>query len=122
VTSRVLLVATEGPLPRETTHELHLQAVAAEMAAWRHDLHAHPEFGFELRRTAALVADKLRSFGFDEVVEGSVALASSARCAAALPAAPTRAVSPPVPQVQLLPYGRVTPGYPHSHPDDTRLS
>ena len=47
-----------------------LRSVAAEMTAWRHDLHAHPEFGFELTRTAAFVADKLRSFGFDEVVEG----------------------------------------------------
>ena len=47
-----------------------LPSVAAEMTAWRHDLHAHPEFGFELARTAAFVADKLRSFGFDEVVEG----------------------------------------------------
>ena len=53
-----------------TTLQSAFPSVAAEMAAWRHDLHAHPEFGFELTRTAAFVADKLRSFGFDEVVEG----------------------------------------------------
>ena len=47
-----------------------LPSAASEMTVWRHDLHAHPEFGFELTRTAAFVADKLRSFGFDEVVEG----------------------------------------------------
>jgi hippurate hydrolase len=41
-----------------------------EMAVWRRDLHAHPEFGFEERRTAAFVAAKLREFGFDEVIEG----------------------------------------------------
>jgi hippurate hydrolase len=46
------------------------QSLATEMRAWRHDLHAHPEFGFELTRTAAFVAEKLRSFGLDEVVEG----------------------------------------------------
>jgi hippurate hydrolase len=40
------------------------------MMAWRHDLHAHPEFGFEQARTAAFVAAKLREFGLDEVVEG----------------------------------------------------
>lgn len=40
-----------------------------EMAAWRHDLHRHPEFGFEERRTAAFIADKLREFGLD-VAEG----------------------------------------------------
>lgn len=45
-------------------------ALHAEMTAWRRDLHAHPEFGFEEARTAALVAQKLREFGLDEVVEG----------------------------------------------------
>jgi hippurate hydrolase len=38
-----------------------------EMTAWRRDLHEHPETGFEERRTAAVVADKLRAFGVDEV-------------------------------------------------------
>lgn len=41
----------------------------AEMTAWRHDLHRHPEFGFEEHRTAAFVAERLRSFGI-EVAEG----------------------------------------------------
>jgi amidohydrolase len=41
-----------------------------EMRAWRHDLHAHPELGFEERRTSGLVADKLRAFGLDEVHTG----------------------------------------------------
>ena len=42
----------------------------AEIAAWRQDLHAHPELLFEVHRTAAVVADKLRAFGCDEVVTG----------------------------------------------------
>jgi amidohydrolase len=42
----------------------------AEIAAWRHDLHAHPELQFDVHRTAASVADKLKSFGCDEVVPG----------------------------------------------------
>jgi hippurate hydrolase len=41
-----------------------------EMTAWRRDLHAHPEFGFEERRTGALVAERLRSFGLNDVAEG----------------------------------------------------
>jgi len=45
-------------------------ALHAEMTAWRRDLHTHPEFGFEETRTAAFVAQKLREFGLDEVVEG----------------------------------------------------
>ncbi len=35
----------------------------AEMTAWRHDLHAHPETAFEEHRTAGLIADKLAGFG-----------------------------------------------------------
>jgi amidohydrolase len=34
-----------------------------EMTAWRHDLHAHPELGFEEHRTSAFVAGKLAEFG-----------------------------------------------------------
>ena len=35
----------------------------AEMTAWRRDLHAHPELGFEETRTSDLVAAKLAAFG-----------------------------------------------------------
>ena len=41
-----------------------------EITAWRRDFHAHPELRFECHRTAHIVADKLRDFGCDEVVEG----------------------------------------------------
>ncbi|WP_172327321.1 M20 aminoacylase family protein [Mangrovicoccus sp. HB161399] len=41
-----------------------------EIAAWRRDLHAHPELLFDTHRTAAVVAGKLREFGCDEVAEG----------------------------------------------------
>ncbi len=34
------------------------------------DLHAHPEIGFTETRTAAIVAEKLRAWGVDEVHEG----------------------------------------------------
>ena len=34
-----------------------------ELGAWRRDIHAHPELGFEERRTADLVAEKLAAFG-----------------------------------------------------------
>jgi amidohydrolase len=35
----------------------------AEMAEWRHQIHAHPETAFEERETAGLVAELLQSFG-----------------------------------------------------------
>jgi len=41
-----------------------------EIRAWRHDLHAHPELLYEVHRTAATVAEKLKAFGCDEVVTG----------------------------------------------------
>lgn len=42
----------------------------AEMTAWRQDLHAHPEIGFEEHRTSGIVAERLRAFGCDAVVTG----------------------------------------------------
>ncbi len=42
----------------------------SDITEWRRDIHAHPEVLFETHRTSALVADKLRGFGCDEVVTG----------------------------------------------------
>jgi amidohydrolase len=41
-----------------------------EITAWRRDLHAHPELLYDVHRTAASVAEKLKSFGCDDVVTG----------------------------------------------------
>ncbi len=41
-----------------------------ELTAIRRDFHENPELLFEVHRTAAKVADLLRSYGCDEVVEG----------------------------------------------------
>ncbi|WP_305972184.1 MULTISPECIES: M20 aminoacylase family protein [unclassified Mameliella] len=41
-----------------------------EITAWRRDLHEHPEILFETHRTSALVEEKLKEFGCDEVVTG----------------------------------------------------
>ncbi len=46
-----------------------LKAYEPELIAIRHDIHRHPETGFEERRTAGIVAEKLRSWGID-VAEG----------------------------------------------------
>jgi hypothetical protein len=34
-----------------------------DLKEWRHDIHAHPELGFEEQRTSDLVAQKLAEFG-----------------------------------------------------------
>jgi len=41
-----------------------------EIKEWRRDFHAHPELRYDVHRTAGSVAEKLKSFGCDEVVPG----------------------------------------------------
>ena len=41
-----------------------------DMTAWRHDLHAHPELSMRESRTSAVVQEKLKSFGVDEIITG----------------------------------------------------
>ncbi|MEM6636162.1 MAG: M20 aminoacylase family protein [Pseudomonadota bacterium] len=41
-----------------------------DITAWRRDIHANPEILFDTHRTSALVADKLKEFGCDDVVTG----------------------------------------------------
>ena len=42
-----------------------ISGFADDLVAWRHDFHAHPEIGFEEERTAAIVAEKLASWGIE---------------------------------------------------------
>jgi len=44
--------------------------LADEITTWRRDFHENPELLFDVHRTAGIVAEKLRSFGCDEVVTG----------------------------------------------------
>jgi hippurate hydrolase len=41
-----------------------------DMTEWRQDLHAHPELSMRESRTSAMVQDKLRAFGVDEIITG----------------------------------------------------
>ena len=41
-----------------------------EITAWRRDLHENPEILYETHRTSGIVAERLRAFGCDDVVEG----------------------------------------------------
>lgn len=42
----------------------------ADITAWRRELHTQPELLFEVHRTAAFVAERLKEFGVDEIVTG----------------------------------------------------
>ena len=41
-----------------------------DIQAWRRDIHQHPELLYDVHRTAAFVAERLREFGCDEVATG----------------------------------------------------
>jgi len=41
-----------------------------DIQAWRRDIHQHPELLYDVHRTAAFVAERLKEFGCDEVVTG----------------------------------------------------
>ena len=47
-----------------------LDNLLPDITAWRRHLHQTPELGYEVQNTAAFVAEKLREFGADDVVEG----------------------------------------------------
>jgi amidohydrolase len=40
-------------------------ALSADLVAWRRELHRHPELGFEERRTAAFLEERLRRLGLE---------------------------------------------------------
>jgi hippurate hydrolase len=44
--------------------------LADENHAWRRDLHQNPELQYDVHRTAGVVAEKVKTFGCDEVVPG----------------------------------------------------
>lgn len=47
-----------------------IASIAAEATIWRRHIHQQPELLFDLPNTAAFVAEKLKTFGCDEVVTG----------------------------------------------------
>jgi amidohydrolase len=50
----------------EIMADFHAEAegLRKQLIAWRRDFHAHPELGFEERRTAGIVAQRLRELGY----------------------------------------------------------
>jgi hippurate hydrolase len=57
------------PAPSSGAYQ-RLSAWQGELTAFRRDLHAHPELGFEERRTGARVVEALRVAGVDEIHQG----------------------------------------------------
>ena len=61
--------APDAFLARDAAISEHADRLNDQVIAWRRDLHANPELGNREFRTGKLVADHLRSLGFDEVRE-----------------------------------------------------
>ncbi len=94
--------------------------LAPAIAEWRRDLHTHPEILFDTHRTSALVADKLRAFGCDEVVTGigrtGVVGVIRGRASASGRVIGLRADMDalPIAEATGLPYASATPGAMHA--------
>ena len=93
-----------------------------DIQAWRRDIHQHPELLYDVHRTAAFVADRLREFGCDEVVTGIGqtgvvgVIKGSKPAGEGLKAIGLRADMDalPVEEATSLPYASKTPGKMHA--------
>ncbi len=90
----------------------------ADMAAWRHDLHQHPELALQEERTSAIVRDKLTAFGVDEIITG---MARTGVIGVIRGRAPGGAIglradmdALPIEEATGLPYASVNPGVMHA--------
>jgi len=90
-----------------------------EITEWRRDFHQHPELNYDVHRTAAIVAEKLRAFGCDEVVEGIgktgvVGVIRGKRTDARTIAMRADMDALPITEITGAPYASVTPGAMHA--------
>src|SRR6188472_3133850 len=68
-----MLDRTKAPEPQPRVSMPIINRVAdlqPDIQAWRREIHQHPELLYDVHRTAAFVADRLREFGCDEVATG----------------------------------------------------
>ena len=96
----------------------------ADITAWRRDLHTHPELLYEVHRTAAFVAERLKEFGCDEVVTGMGRTGVVARIKGKKPAADGQEVRTlglradmdalPLEEITGVPYASKTRGVMHA--------
>lgn len=61
------LLAQSSPFDPALAAEIdrRTSAIADKITAWRHDIHQHPELGYQEKRTAALVAAHLKALGLE---------------------------------------------------------
>src|ERR1700677_5035568 len=94
-----------------------------DIQAWRRDIHQHPELLYDVHRTAAFVADRLREFGCDEVATGlgRTGVVGSIKAGRPAGAADIKVIglradmdALPIEEATNLPYASRTPGKMHA--------
>ena len=91
------------------------------------DLHAHPEIGFEETRTAAIVAEKLKEYGVDEVHSGIggtgvVGLIRGRQTGNRCIGLRADMDALPIEEVTALPYASTNPGTMHACGHDVHIT
>jgi hippurate hydrolase len=105
-----------------------IAALQDEISAWRRQLHTRPEIGYEVHETAAFVAERLKSFGCDEVVPGigrtGVVAVIRGRGTGSGRVIALRADMDALPIVEAtgLPYASATPGQMHACGHDGHMA
>ena len=93
------------------------EILAPQLIAWRRDIHAHPELGFEVNRTAGIVARTLSDLGYEVRTgvgrSGVVGLISGGKPG---PTVMLRADMDalPIQEISVAPYVSQTPGIMHA--------
>ncbi len=123
-----MLAATSAGLPPGTSDEIarHADSLRPRLVETRRDIHEHPELANREERTAGLVADRLRSLGFDDVRtnvahHGVVALLKGGKPG---PVVAVRADMDalPINETHDLPYKSTMPGVMHACGHDAHTS
>jgi amidohydrolase len=114
------------PQPLQAQIDADAAAAVPTLVETRRDLHRHPEIGFKETRTAALVAERLRTLKFDEVrtgigVTGVVGILKGGR--------PGRTVAVradmdalPIPELIDVPYKSTVPNVKHACGHDAHVA
>lgn len=105
---------------KQTLAEVHaeLESDFAEVVEWRRYLHQHPELSFQETKTARFIADKLRSFGYEDIQTeiGGYGIVASLSGKGAGPTIALRADfdALPIEDEKETPYRSQTPGVMHA--------
>lgn len=114
-------IAAQSPAPAQTVTVEQPKVDVAAMRDWRQDLHQHPETAYEETRTAAKVAELMKSWGLEVHTgigkTGVVGILRSPGATAGSPAICLRADMDALPMTEgntSLPYKSETPGKAHA--------